>query len=250
MRATQGRKATVTLFLVLLLSGALSLYFLQLKQTSQVLTLADADSWEDSTAGSLGLLLSVAPFSAGTSIVLSNSMPGPFVGLTYFAVAVGTVVAERRQQERVSKLRDRVIDEVSSNPGIHLRELHRSLGCAMGALQYHLRHLELEGQLVSVKNGNSRHFFPNDFSSDPQTLRLASYLRSPVISAILTQCVANSRITQADLSRTLSMDKSLVSYYVGQLIQEDILSTVRVFGREKPLVLTDWAHSALASLTS
>ncbi|RDE16926.1 MAG: hypothetical protein C4K49_04055 [Candidatus Thorarchaeota archaeon] len=250
MRATQGRKATVTLFLVLLLSGALSLYFLQLKQTSQVLTLADADPWEGLTPGSIELLLAVAPFSAGTSIVLSNSLTGSLAGLTSLAVAVGTVVAERRQQERVSRLRDRVIDEVASNPGIHLRELHRSLGCAMGALQYHLRQLELGGQLVSVKNGNARHFFPSDFSSDPQTLRLASYLRSPVIGAILELCNTNDRITQADLSRTLSMDKSLVSYYVGQLIQEDILNTVRVFGREKPLVLTDWAHLALVNLTS
>ncbi|MFX0055227.1 MAG: winged helix-turn-helix transcriptional regulator [Promethearchaeota archaeon] len=183
----------------------------------------------------------------GTSVVpidyLSSSLlPGSFV------LALGTISLERRDQERLEKLRDRVIDEISTYPGIHLRELHRSIGCAMGALQYHLNNLENEGMIVSVRNGNSRHLFLKDYSSENHVLRLTAFSRNPTIHSILIECASNGRITQAELSRTLSVDKSLVSYYVSGLVDADILRTIRVFGREKPLILSDWARNSIDSL--
>ncbi|MFW9803537.1 MAG: winged helix-turn-helix transcriptional regulator [Candidatus Thorarchaeota archaeon] len=186
-------------------------------------------------------------FQIGTSVVsidyLSNSiLPGSFI------LALGTISLERRDQERLEKLRDRVIDEISSYPGIHLRELHRSIGCAMGALQYHLNNLENEGMIVSVRNGNSRHLFLKGYSSENHVLRLAAFSRNPTIHSILVECASNGRITQAELSRTLSVDKSLVSYYVSGLVDADILRTIRVFGREKPLILSDWARNSINSL--
>ena len=182
----------------------------------------------------------------GTSVVsidLSNSiLPGSFI------LALGTISLERRDQERLEKLRDRVIDEISTYPGIHLRELHRSIGCAMGALQYHLNNLENEGMIVSVRNGNSRHLFLKGYSSENHVLRLAAFSRNPTIHSILIECASNGRITQAELSRILSVDKSLVSYYVSGLVDADILRTIRVFGREKPLILSDWARNSINSL--
>ncbi|MHA2140977.1 MAG: winged helix-turn-helix transcriptional regulator [Candidatus Thorarchaeota archaeon] len=183
----------------------------------------------------------------GTSMVsfesLANSvMPGSLI------LALGTISLERRDQERLEKLRDRVIDEISTYPGIHLRELHRSIGCAMGALQYHLNNLENDGVIISVRNGNARHLFLNGYSSEDHVLRLAAFTRNPTIKSILQECAANGRITQAELSRTLSVDKSLVSYYVSGLVNADILHTIRVFGREKPLVLSDWARNSIISL--
>ena len=172
----------------------------------------------------------------------SSIIPGSFV------LALGTITLERRDQERLQKLRDRVVDEISTYPGIHLRELHRSIGCAMGALQYHLNNLENEGMIVSVRNGNARHLFLNGYSSEDHILRLAAFSRNPTIHSILMECASNGRITQAELSRTLSVDKSLVSYYVSGLVDADILQTIRVFGREKPLVLSDWARSSIISL--
>jgi predicted transcriptional regulator len=183
----------------------------------------------------------------GTSVVsldiLSSSiMPGSLI------LALGTISLERRDQERLEKLRDRVVDEISTYPGIHLRELHRSIGCAMGALQYHLNNLESEGIIISVRNGNARHLFLNGYSSEDHVLRLAAFTRNPTIHSILQECVSNGRITQAELSRALSVDKSLVSYYVSGLVDSDILHTIRVFGREKPLVLSEWARNSIISL--
>ena len=183
----------------------------------------------------------------GTSLVSFDSLTGTILqGL--LVLALGTISLERRDQERLEKLRDRVIDEISTCPGIHLRALHRSMGCAMGALQYHLNNLETEGTIISVRNGNARHLFLNGYSSEDQVLKLAAFTRNPTVQSILQECVTNGRITQAELSRTLSVDKSLVSYYVSGLVSADILQTIRVFGREKPLVLSDWARNSIISL--
>jgi predicted transcriptional regulator len=191
---------------------------------------------------SSSLLSGIGTSVASLDYLSSSIMPGSFI------LALGTISLERRDQERLQKLRDRVINEISTYPGIHLRELHRSIGCAMGALQYHLNNLENEGMIVSVRNGNSRHLFLNGYSSEDHVLRLAAFSRNPTIHSILAECTSNGRITQAELSRTLSVDKSLVSYYVSGLVDADILRTIRVFGREKPLVLSDWARNSIISL--
>jgi predicted transcriptional regulator len=161
------------------------------------------------------------------------------------ALALGTVSVERREDRRLQKLRDRVVFEVAENPGIHLRELHRIIGCAMGALQYHLKFLEQEGQVVSLRYGNVRHIFSSDYSPDEDVMRLTAIARNPTVGQILTECAKNGQTTQAEISRTLEVDKSLISYYVSGLLKADILRTVKVFGREKPVLLTDWARSVI-----
>ncbi|MHA3962472.1 MAG: winged helix-turn-helix transcriptional regulator [Candidatus Thorarchaeota archaeon SMTZ1-45] len=182
--------------------------------------------------------------SGGTNVAWSDAL---FIVLDLgcFVIAIGTVSVERREDRRLQKLRDRVIDEVAINPGIHLRELHRIIGCAMGALQYHLRFLERDGQVISMRNGNVRHIFPPDFSSDDRVMLLTALARNPTVSSILSECASNGQTTQAAISRTLEVDKSLISYYINSLLKVDILRTVKVFGREKPVLITDWARAAI-----
>jgi len=245
MNGSQMRKAMVLLPFVLLFSGMLSVYLLQLGERSLVPSVQYPNA---TCAGSqlVDAAIIAAPVGAGTSIVLGNSLLEPGRAQYVVALAIGTVIAQAKQQERTPRLRERIMNEISSSPGIHLRELHRNLGCAMGALQYHLKQLEEQRCLTSVKSGNTRHFFLSEFSRDQQVLRLMALIRNPIISSIIAQCLARGQTTQADLSRTLSVDKSLVSYYVGHLISADMLNTVPVFGREKPLIVTDWVRSALS----
>lgn len=162
-----------------------------------------------------------------------------------FLVAFGTISLERTKDKRAIPLREQILTEVTLTPGIHLRELHREIGCAMGALQYHLRILESEGLVVSLRHGNVRHLFTPDFSSEERVQRLAAMARNPVVNSILSECAKNGQTTQAEISRTLDVDKSLVSYYVSGLLKADILNSVKVFGRERPVILTDWARDTI-----
>ncbi len=182
--------------------------------------------------------------SGGTNAAWSSGL-FTAIDIGFFVIAIGTVSVERREERRVQKLRDRVLNEIADNPGIHLRELHRIIGCAMGALQYHLRILEQDGQVISLRHGNVRHIFTPDYSSDEKVMLLTALARNPTVGSILTECAANGQTTQAIISRTLDVDKSLISYYISGLLDADILRSVKVFGREKPVLLTDWARTAI-----
>ncbi|MFX1560242.1 MAG: winged helix-turn-helix transcriptional regulator [Promethearchaeota archaeon] len=182
--------------------------------------------------------------SGGTYSIWSSSILTA-LNVGCFVIALGTVSLEKREDRKLQKLRDRVLDEVVINPGIHLRELHRIIGCAMGALQYHLDALEQDGQVISLRHGNARHLFAPDFSSDERVMLLTALARNPTVGSILTECARNGQTTQAVISRTLNVDKSLISYYISGLLDADILRSVKVFGREKPVLLTDWARSVI-----
>ena len=216
--------------------------------SSAVPVLSDLDmpgSWLKNTT-SVALELALHAVEFGTSVVWSDGL-FQSIATGSLLLVIGTVSIERKEHERPQKLRDRILDMISNCPGIHLRELHRNIGCAMGALQYHLNNLENDDIVVSMRNGNARHLYLQGFCDDEQVLRLTSLSRNPTVQLVLSECMANGRITQAELSRTLSLDKSLVSYYVSSLVKNDILRVVRVFGRERPLILSDWARISLSS---
>ena len=205
----------------------------------------------------LGYSLSTA--STGTINITADAMTWAGIGtlsfwnhwitksvdLGFVALIIGTVSIERTKDKRELKLRDRIADEVTAHPGIHLRELHRSIGCAMGALQYHLKNLEDDGDVVSLRAGNVRHVFPPEYSTEERVLLLTALTRNPTISSILSECMNNGQTTQSEISRNLDVDKSLISYYTSSLLKADILRSIKVFGREKPVILTDWARTVI-----
>jgi hypothetical protein len=203
--------------------------------------------WIGSATSNQNLTMDAIPFSwnsGGTNIAWSDALFAA-IDIGFFAFAIGTVSIDKRDDRRLQKLRDRILDEVAANPGIHLRELHRIIGCAMGALQYHLRFLESDGSVISLRNGNVRHIFTPNYSSDEKVLLLTALARNPIVGSILGECAVNGQTTQAIISRTLDVDKSLISYYMSSLLEADILRSVKVFGREKPVLLTDWARTAI-----
>ncbi|MHA2300513.1 MAG: winged helix-turn-helix transcriptional regulator [Candidatus Thorarchaeota archaeon] len=169
----------------------------------------------------------------------------PFCVLT-----LGTVVIDRREEKVTSDLRTRIYRCVEENPGIHLREIQRHLRCAMGSLQYHVSQLEDEEIIKSVKIGKTKHFYMDDFSSDDRILKFAALNRNTYVNAILLECVSTQTITRAELSRVLEVDVSVVAYYVSQLLKANILCINPVFGREKPLAITDWAMESFHSFSS
>jgi DNA-binding MarR family transcriptional regulator len=238
-------RGILILAILLMMSGFFNYYLMNSDTAGQAWVMQDLSPSAES--GSVGAVISGVDLGIGTLVLLRGDLASPIVSSAFFAVSATTLVADRRQ-DRTTPLRERIVEAIDTQPGIHLRGLQRSVDCAMGAVQYHLRVLEEHGLVMSLRIGNARHFFMANFSSDSQLLQVAAALRNPTVAAIVEECMTNGRVTQADLSRSLSLDKSLVSYYVGSLIDMDILRTIRTFGRERPLMLTEWAASILHSL--
>jgi len=186
----------------------------------------------------LGFTLSTA--SSGTINITADALAWAGIGtltfwdhwvsksvdLGFFALIIGTASIERNKDKRIHKLRDRLADQVSASP-------------------YHLKNLENDGQVVSLRAGNVRHIFPPEYSSEERILLLTALARNPTVGSILNECMKNGQTTQAEISRDLDVDKSLISYYTSTLLKAEILRSIKVFGREKPVILTDWARTAL-----
>ncbi|WP_232054827.1 winged helix-turn-helix transcriptional regulator [Thermococcus sp. 2319x1] len=60
--------------------------------------------------------------------------------------------------------RERILDYVTKNPGITFRKLAQELNIGIGNLQYHLRHLEKEGKIISKRLGGKN-------TSSPRVLK-------------------------------------------------------------------------------
>ncbi|TFG32641.1 hypothetical protein EU528_02845 [Candidatus Thorarchaeota archaeon] len=213
--------------------------------THNLATLDIGHSMKTTGMCTINITVDAIAWSGIGTLSMLNSWMSQSLDLGFVALIIGTISLERTKDKRVLKLRDRIADEVSANPGVHLRELHRTIGCAMGALQYHLKNLENDGQVVSLRAGNVRHIFPPGYSTEDRVLLLTALARNPTVGSILTECLKNGQTTQAEISRDLDVDKSLISYYTSSLLKADILRSIKVFGREKPVVLTDWARTAL-----
>lgn len=239
------RRATFAITMVLMMSGLVSLFLINFGGSGTSLALHDLSISSDYESVTLNLQVLVAPMTMGTSVLFTSGSFTSITSSTIFVLAVGTVVADRRNEEQLPRLRNRVIDGIALNPGIHLRGLQRVIGCAMGALQYHMKSLESDGFVISTRIGNSKHFFISDFSQNEDIRTLTALSRNPTISSILVEIVTKGQVTQAELSRVLSLDKSLISYYISSLLKADILNIVRVFGRERPVILAEWASSAI-----
>ncbi|MFW9907104.1 MAG: winged helix-turn-helix transcriptional regulator [Candidatus Thorarchaeota archaeon] len=242
------KKLLLVLVLSLVTSGIVSFFIFNTFSTNADMAVRDLSLSMGENQVTLDLQILSAPFSSGTSVLFPGILTEVFSPSTIFTLAIGTVVIDRRGEERAPKLRDTILSEIQQNPGIHLRELQRLVGCAMGALQYHLRYLESDGEVTSTKVGNSKHFFPSDYSSSDDVLKVSAMSRNPTIRTILSEVMSKGRVTQAELSRTMSLDKSLISYYTSSLLKADVLNTVRVFGRERPLVMSEWAHSIIQNM--
>jgi len=243
-----AKKAVFMLSMTLMISGFVSIFLVSQNSIGPSIAVQESSLSNGFNPVTIDFDMLFGPMSFGTSVLFPSVHTTAFTPSTFFSLAVGTVVVDRRSEKHEPRLRDRVVNGIEMNPGIHLRELQRYIGCAMGALQYHVKHLETDGLIVSIRTGNSKHFFMSDFAQDDNVLTLTALSRNPTIQSILLEIVEKGRVTQADLSRTLELDKSLISYYSSALVKADVLNIVRVFGRERPVILSEWASSAIMDL--
>jgi len=141
-----------------------------------------------------------------------------------------------------------MLEAIELDPGIHLRELGRRLGCAMGTLLYHLYALTAAGLITSLQLGNRRHLYHQGFPKDPQLRRITALLRHPKKREIIRALHGRMTLHQAELATLLGMDRRLISYYVKGLIREGILQRTTGFNRSHPLTLSTEAQRALHQL--
>ncbi|MWV63314.1 MarR family transcriptional regulator [Halorubrum sp. JWXQ-INN 858] len=117
--------------------------------------------------------------------------------------------------------RDRIRRHVRLTPGVHFSRLGRDLDLATGQVQYHLRRLVREDELVAEEVGGRTHYFVPEF--DPWERRALAYLRRETSRGIVVRLHANGPARPVDLAAELGVARSTVAYHVSNLADAGVI---------------------------
>src|SRR3989475_12598756 len=118
--------------------------------------------------------------------------------------------------------RERVLELVTSQPGLHLRELPRRLGLSLRSVRYHLEGLE-EGERVSPHRSGrfARWFAAGAFSMEDQTLISALRVRGQ--RAILSELLEQGPMRFVALERGTGRSSATLVQYLHRLSSDTLI---------------------------
>ena len=116
----------------------------------------------------------------------------------------------------------KVLDFISSHPGVHLREICRALGLAMGAVQYHVQKLERDGRITSVRRGLYKFFYPANLFGERQR-DVLSVLSLERPRELLLNIIDHPESTQETLAAATRVSQPTVSWHLKRLIELGIV---------------------------
>ncbi len=131
------------------------------------------------------------------------------------------------RQERSNETRSRLMERISSKPGISLQELLQLLPQKEGTLRYHLHTLEKQSKIHSKMHRGRRCYYAGAklFHRARETQEDLIKHLSPVQEKILNIVEEMPDLTQKELVRDLRMNRFVISYNIGKL---KVLGMVRI----------------------
>jgi len=139
------------------------------------------------------------------------------------------------------KTRKEIYNYLIKNPGLHFRELVRSLNMPGSTLSYHLKYLEKRGFLLKeYENGYSRYYVSEKIGKNDK--KLFNILRETVPRNIILFLYLSNKTSQTDMIKFAQKWKkhpSKIGYYLNKhhttlgfhlkkLIEEDIIESYDV----------------------
>lgn len=142
--------------------------------------------------------------------------------------------------------RRRLWEQIEANPGLHLRELQRRTGLAMGSLEHHLDRLH-DARLVTVVENGHKRFFPVVVPAEDR--RVLAFLRQELPRRMLVVALAaGAPVAKSRLLTELGSARSTLEYHLGGLVASQLVETSRE-GRETRISLRDPARVERLLLT-
>ena len=122
-----------------------------------------------------------------------------------------------------SETPDAIAGYLASTPGAHFSKLRDDLQLGTGEAQHHLRALEEDGVVESVKDGDYRRYFPaGRFSTFERTA--LGYLRRETPRGMLVALLREPRAPGTTLAEALDVSRPTVSKYATELVEAGLLA--------------------------
>ena len=128
----------------------------------------------------------------------------------------------RQSTDAIDQTQRRILDYISSHPGVHLRQICRELGLAMGNVQYHVHRLERDGRVNSVRRGVYKFFYPSTLFGAKQRDML-SVLTLDTPRELLLHMIEKPDSSQDELARAMAISQPTASWHLKRLIQLGIV---------------------------
>jgi len=114
---------------------------------------------------------------------------------------------------------------VRAHPGMHLRELERASGLALGALRHHLDYLLAAGLIKDEEDGRLRRFYP--VGLDPPLRKALAALRPRAHRAVVLHLLNHPGETAREVAAALSFPETTAGHYLRALAAAGIVARDR-----------------------
>ncbi len=118
--------------------------------------------------------------------------------------------------------RQKILEILRSNPGLHFRELQRRLGTSNGLALHHLHVLLRTGHVQEQPAGGFTCYFVTG-AVDRRLVPALAALRAPSARALLAVVVENPGLTFTDLARRLNVSPKAIAYHADRLTNAGLL---------------------------
>ena len=120
----------------------------------------------------------------------------------------------------MAETRGRIADAVRDRPGIHFNGLVRSLDLATGQVQYHLKQLRNDEEVVKTELYGRTHYFPDTYTDWER--RTLSLLRRETTRDVVAVLFENGSARPNDLVDELDLARSTLEWHLDHLVEQDV----------------------------
>jgi predicted transcriptional regulator len=163
----------------------------------------------------------------GTGIGLAAFLGATEIGyLALLSIFLPLYVRLKKKDVLSHFTRGQIFGYIQANPGAHYNAIIQYLGLHNGVGAYHLKVLEREGYIKSLRDGIYKRFYPKSMRIPEKRLHLSRIQRD-----ILSEIQKHPGITQKQISKLLDESKQVVNYNVKVLESAGLIRMERI-GRE------------------
>jgi predicted transcriptional regulator len=130
------------------------------------------------------------------------------------------------EENELRGTRKMVYDYIQAHPGVHLREIARSLNLAIGDVQYHLYALEKAGYIISKRRGLFKHFYTSNAFNESQK-NIIEALSHETQRRILFLMMRKSSISQGEIAKLVNVSASTVTWHMKHLVDAGLVRVHR-----------------------
>ena len=138
---------------------------------------------------------------------------------------------QKRMALLLHPFRKELYQVLCENPGTYLLELVDLLESPLGTLTWHLRILEREGLVKSIKFAGKRLYYPKMLRSEEAEMAYLT-MRSDTAQKVFAFVVNNSGCYQEQMAEALSVHHDTVRWHVSRMEEVGLIEVIRE-GRKK-----------------